>query len=313
MAEGIALDKKIGPLPLGMWVLVIAAGLGVGWYMNRNQGSKDDGLAEGQYGESGVGVGGGAWTPVGPSTPSNPEPEPSNQLWSTKAQTWLVTQGIRPTLAAGAIGKYLYGQALSEQEQAVVDMALAKFGPPPEPVSPPDVPAPQPEIGAPGNFRTTAVGAWDIWTQWDAVPGALFYTLRHGELEWKTFGTSWHFGALTPGAVYSGANAFAVSATTVEGRGPEATLSVTLPGAPTGAVTPTPGPAPAAPAGPRTYTVQPGDSLWAIALRHYGNATRWREIYNANRGVIEERARSYGNANSNDGNLIYAGTQLVIP
>jgi nucleoid-associated protein YgaU len=35
-----------------------------------------------------------------------------------------------------------------------------------------------------------------------------------------------------------------------------------------------------------TYTVQSGDSLWAIADMFYGNGNRWPEIYNANWGVI---------------------------
>ncbi|MFE2166317.1 LysM peptidoglycan-binding domain-containing protein [Streptomyces sp. NPDC059447] len=36
----------------------------------------------------------------------------------------------------------------------------------------------------------------------------------------------------------------------------------------------------------RTYTVQSGDSLSAIARRELGNEARWRELYAMNRGVI---------------------------
>jgi len=56
------------------------------------------------------------------------------------------------------------------------------------------------------------------------------------------------------------------------------------------------------PAGPRTYVVQPGDTLSSIALRYYGNASLWNVIYNANVGVI----------GGNPG-LIFAGQQLTIP
>lgn len=49
---------------------------------------------------------------------------------------------------------------------------------------------------------------------------------------------------------------------------------------------------PAAPAaqpvsGNRRHTVQPGDTLFKIAQQYYGNRSRWRDIYAANRGVMK--------------------------
>jgi hypothetical protein len=41
-----------------------------------------------------------------------------------------------------------------------------------------------------------------------------------------------------------------------------------------------------APPPPKTYTVKPGDSLWAIAKRTLGDGSRWREIYNINKSLI---------------------------
>lgn len=54
-------------------------------------------------------------------------------------------------------------------------------------------------------------------------------------------------------------------------------------------------PAPAAPtvapasttAAARRHTVQPGDTLFKISQQYYGNRTRWRDIYAANRGVMK--------------------------
>jgi LysM repeat protein len=40
-------------------------------------------------------------------------------------------------------------------------------------------------------------------------------------------------------------------------------------------------------AGNRRHTVQPGDTLFKISQQYYGNRTRWREIYAANRGVMK--------------------------
>ncbi len=57
---------------------------------------------------------------------------------------------------------------------------------------------------------------------------------------------------------------------------------------------------PSAPAA-RTYTVQAGDSLSAIAKREYGDAGAWRVIYEANRDKIDNP------------DLIHPGQELTIP
>ena len=51
----------------------------------------------------------------------------------------------------------------------------------------------------------------------------------------------------------------------------------------------------------RTYTVVEGDTLSGIAKRHYGAASQWKRIYDANRDVID------------DPDLIYPGQNLRIP
>lgn len=69
---------------------------------------------------------------------------------------------------------------------------------------------------------------------------------------------------------------------------------------------PDPAPPPAAPTAqpepaPRTYTVQRGDTLRAVAQRFYGDEMAWRRIYEANRDKIENP------------DLIYPGQEFVIP
>jgi nucleoid-associated protein YgaU len=51
----------------------------------------------------------------------------------------------------------------------------------------------------------------------------------------------------------------------------------------------------------RTYTVVEGDSLSRIAKRHYGDANKWRTIYEANRDLIK------------DPDLIHPGQSFRIP
>ena len=57
----------------------------------------------------------------------------------------------------------------------------------------------------------------------------------------------------------------------------------------------------AAPAAPRTYVVQKGDSLSKIAGTFYGSTKNWRLIYDANRDRIK------------DPDLIQPGWKLTIP
>src|SRR6185503_18227215 len=51
----------------------------------------------------------------------------------------------------------------------------------------------------------------------------------------------------------------------------------------------------------RTYVVVNGDSLSKIAKREYGDASKWRTIYEANRDLIK------------DPDLIYPGQELKVP
>jgi len=54
--------------------------------------------------------------------------------------------------------------------------------------------------------------------------------------------------------------------------------------------------------GTKTYTVESGDNLSAIAQQELGDANRWREIYELNKDVIGD-----------DPDLIQPGTELKLP
>ena len=51
----------------------------------------------------------------------------------------------------------------------------------------------------------------------------------------------------------------------------------------------------------RTYVVASGDSLSKIAKREYGDASKWRRIYEANKDLIKNP------------DLIYPGQELKVP
>ena len=60
-------------------------------------------------------------------------------------------------------------------------------------------------------------------------------------------------------------------------------------------------PPPAEDGGQKTYTVQPGDTLWKIAEAHYGDGSKYMKIFEANRPPLEDPDR------------IHPGQELVIP
>ena len=68
----------------------------------------------------------------------------------------------------------------------------------------------------------------------------------------------------------------------------------------------------------KTYTVKKGDTLWAIAKKFYGNGSKWKTIYNANKTIIENTAKARWkaagiNRDSQNGHWIFPGTKLQIP
>lgn len=63
----------------------------------------------------------------------------------------------------------------------------------------------------------------------------------------------------------------------------------------------------------KTHTVQPKDTLWALAQKYYGDGTKYSTIYNANKTIIEETAKKHGKKSSDGGHWIYPGTKLTIP
>ena len=62
-----------------------------------------------------------------------------------------------------------------------------------------------------------------------------------------------------------------------------------------------------------SYTIKSGDTLWAIAQQHYGTGSKWKIIYDANKEIIENTAKSHGLSSSQNGNYIYPGVILTIP
>lgn len=65
--------------------------------------------------------------------------------------------------------------------------------------------------------------------------------------------------------------------------------------------------APAA-ASEQSHTVVKGDCLWAIAQKYYGDGSRWTEIYEKNKSVIDAGNKGTGNPSA----TIYPGQKFVL-
>jgi LysM repeat protein len=184
---------------------------------------------------------------------------------------------------SNALSKYLNGQQLTAQEQAIVNIALQRFSVPPEGILPVVTTPPQ---------QTSRDIAKSVL---DGIFGGNF-TDQIARLNDPHSSVAVAFNTWSS-RLDSGMTPEAMKAAVLSGPTYQTWVHNNTAN-PTPAATPAPAPASAA---PHNYTIQPGDTLSAIANRFYG-APDWQRIYAANSAVIG------GNPN-----LIHPGQTITIP
>lgn len=175
MADNLPdMGKQIGPLPLGAWVIIVAAGVGIAIYTRQQSAGsepivEDDIATEDISSPAGVGEGPG-WTYVGPpqNMPTEEEFEPiTNAEWANYAAARMIAEtSYSPALVIGSITRYLRGAELDSRQYAVVEATIRRVGPPPfprelrrhspgsSPTTPPDrPPKPPPAPGGRGDWH----------------------------------------------------------------------------------------------------------------------------------------------------------------
>lgn len=169
-----ALTRKVGPLTVQAWLIVIGVGGALGLVIRRfgSSSSSAPQLLTEPSTDSGSGAPSGGWTAAGPNagaapgsgigTPpdprtSNPYTAATNMEWQRIATERLVAAGygLDPLSVSNALTRYLQGDPLDPAQAAIVTQALRAAGTPPEYVpaivlAPSTAPAPAgPPTGTP--------------------------------------------------------------------------------------------------------------------------------------------------------------------
>lgn len=136
------LSRKLGPLPVGVWILAVGGGLGLSYYLQRPEGEgeeSDDGTVE--YDEYGydpftalpysgeVGL-----VDYGTQSPISQPPQAiiSNEQWIALGADYLIGIGNNPLKSHNALVRYTNGESLDTAQQALVSQVIRHLGSPPE-------------------------------------------------------------------------------------------------------------------------------------------------------------------------------------
>lgn len=283
---GSIASKKIGPLPAGVWLIVLGGTIVIVYAVNSRGGGKSTGATlavadDGTTGadtQSGIGAGGWSYSAPAPVTPA--KTFDTNEEWGRAAIQFLIGQGYDAALADIAIRRYLGGLDISAQQRPLITAAIAGLGPVPNQLGPiNELPGDTPVTGTGGGNSNTpqpapvqrSSGIFGLFSDILDVflPGLSFsgsgYKVPVGPDTW------------TVGLGYDSAGG------SLNVKGPQGdTTQIGVPRNPA-LVTPvaqTPG---------RKYTVVQGDTLASIALTVYGSSLQASKIYNANLGVITDK------------------------
>lgn len=174
-------SEKIGPLPAGIWLAVIVAGVGGGLLWRRAQGTSGQPLVDTSGVESTVptasplgpgAIAGGIVTP-GPAT---------NEEWVASATEYLTTTGHPADVVNAALLNYIAGKTLTPAENVYKVLAVAYLGYPPLPITtPPPTQVPSPPFKV-TSWMTTGKyiggGPHPVDYAWLAGSGIIHYNLR---------------------------------------------------------------------------------------------------------------------------------------
>jgi hypothetical protein len=160
--SGSGLGKKLGPLPIWGWAIVIIVGYFLYKFLkDRSAASSATGLAAAGTGAAvnGAGDGSGGTNNVSSTTPVLDATD-----WISAAETALGNLGYSSDSVDQAFQDYLAGNTLTAQEAAIVESATKLVGP--SPLGTPITAT----TGTPGSTVGTAGGTAGVITTADGIP-----------------------------------------------------------------------------------------------------------------------------------------------
>lgn len=162
---GSVLSKKAGPFSVGVWAMLLAGGVVLGAVLRSRRSKGTTGTDAPAAVVASEPVDPNRTTPLYggslPPVPVDDRPK-TNGEWKRRAVTMLVAKGIGSAEASSALARFLNGEAVNDQEYAIIAMAIELLGDPPEGVpaikrttapapSNPTTPAPPPTPGTPSQ------------------------------------------------------------------------------------------------------------------------------------------------------------------
>ena len=235
------LGKKIGPLPLGAWLVI---GGVVVWYVWKRQKASGSGSGASTdsagnvgtidpatgyvYGSSqdtaalsaGTDTGAGSTSTGVTSGSTTAGTYADNNAWARAAINYLVGLGVDPSVANEAVQQFLASQVLTPEQQGDVNLAIQGIGSPPTLPGPiGTAPASLTSPASPGNGTTVTASnppsglvatpaSTSVSLLWGSVTNATGYTVAYGTTSAASdgtqtvTGTSATVGGLNPGTLY---------------------------------------------------------------------------------------------------------------
>lgn len=133
---GNALTRKVGPLPLWGWLGVVGATAYVVIKRRKSTtAATPDQVTYAQQAQIPT-VGNAAGAGASPIVTGGAAAPTTNDAWRSLAVTTLVAKGYSPLAVDTAMARYLGGIPLDSSQRALIDIALATVGTPPNPPPP---------------------------------------------------------------------------------------------------------------------------------------------------------------------------------
>lgn len=134
---GRVFSRQVGPLPAWGWALVLGVAGAIVVVRRRKSASTPAATGTTTYAQQAQipTIGNAAGAGGTPIVTGRPSPT-TNDQWRSLAVTTLLAKGYSPLGVDTAMGKYLQGVSLDSTERALIDIALAEIGTPPNPPPP---------------------------------------------------------------------------------------------------------------------------------------------------------------------------------